>query len=190
MNPGLTAKVFVTAAGLVVGVGLPALMLLLFAMGSTILCLLVEGSGMLCRFVVVSTGPCLFMASPMLKVLAGRDLMLPPLTDVEVLLTAFEVGSARIVAAVGRINMPRPGSHSKYLCPLTAPSFLPEKSSNSTPSQSPSAKCVSPTKRMTASFRSFPSSIVCPTSNSDKSPISLYALPTSDVHIPIARQCE
>lgn len=49
--------------------------------------------------------------------------------------------------AVGRMNMPYPWSHSKYLSPWTAPSFLPVASVNSTPIQSPTAKLVVPMNR-------------------------------------------
>ena len=66
----------------------------------------------------------------------------------------------------GLKNMPYPCSHSKYLCPLTEPSFLPVASSSSTPTQSPVWKVVVPTKRTVAIRPSF-SSILWPTTRED-----------------------
>jgi hypothetical protein len=52
---------------------------------------------------------------------------------------------AMIVTAVGLRNIPFPSSQSKDLSPFTLPSFLPSKSSNSTPTHSPGANPVWPT---------------------------------------------
>lgn len=62
----------------------------------------------------------------------------------------FGGGWAITATAAGRTNMPLPMSQSKYRSPWTLPSFLPEPSSSSTPTQTPGAKAVSPTKRTTA----------------------------------------
>lgn len=63
---------------------------------------------------------------------------------------AFGLGSCRMRATpMFRKNMPWPGLQSKYRSPWTEPSFLPVASSNSTPTQRPSAKEVSPMKRIT-----------------------------------------
>lgn len=62
----------------------------------------------------------------------------------------FGGGWAMTATAVGRTNMPLPMAQSKYRSPWTLPSFLPVPSSNSTPTQTPGAKAVSPTKRTTA----------------------------------------
>lgn len=73
----------------------------------------------------------------------------------------FGGGWATTATAVGRTNMPFPMSQSKYRSPWTLPSFLPEPSSSSTPTQAPGAKAVSPTKRMTA-LRPSVRRITCP----------------------------
>ena len=66
-------------------------------------------------------------------------------------LLTFGVGCSRIFyTPVGLMNMPWPGSQSKYLCPWTEPSFLPDWSSNSRPTQSPGANSVDPAKRTVA----------------------------------------
>lgn len=71
-----------------------------------------------------------------------------------------------IVTAEGRTNMPLPMAHSKYCSPLMLPSFFPEPSPNSTPTQAPGANIVSPTKRTIAS-RPSARRTVCPTARSD-----------------------
>lgn len=56
---------------------------------------------------------------------------------------ALGVGFSSVLAIPGALtNMPCPGSHWKYRCPCTVPSFLPVASSRTTPIQSPGAKLV------------------------------------------------
>jgi len=74
-------------------------------------------------------------------------------------------GCASTVTVVGRTNMPWPMGHSKYLSPCTLPSFLPVSSSSSTPTQSPAANRVWPTKRMMP-FRPSLRRMVCPAASS------------------------
>jgi hypothetical protein len=69
------------------------------------------------------------------------------------------------VIAIGRTNIPRPISQSKYLSPLTLPSFLPLSSSSSTPTQSSEANRVCPTNR-TVAMRPSLSWTVWPTASS------------------------
>ena len=49
-------------------------------------------------------------------------------------------------------NIPRFGSHWKYLTPLIEPSFFPIESSRTTPAHSPAANCVSPRNAMYPGF--------------------------------------
>lgn len=58
-------------------------------------------------------------------------------------------GCSITVIAAGRKNIPLPASQSKYLVPLTLPSFLPANCSSSTPTHSPSANWVCPIYRIT-----------------------------------------
>lgn len=64
---------------------------------------------------------------------------------------AMAGAGAMMTSVDGRTNMPWPMAQSKYRSPWTLPSFLPLSSSSSTPTQSPAAKCVWPTKRTTPS---------------------------------------
>ena len=71
-----------------------------------------------------------------------------------------------MVMVVGRTNIPLPISQSKYRSPRTLPSFLPLLSSNSTPTQSPVWKWVSP-MYLTVARRPSGSSTIWPTCRSD-----------------------
>lgn len=75
--------------------------------------------------------------------------------------------------------MPYCGALSKYLTPLTDPSFFPDASSSSTPTQSPVWNCVAPTKR-TVPIRPSLSSIFCPTDSGGvlMSPV-MYRVPVT-----------
>lgn len=79
------------------------------------------------------------------------------------LVGALGFGSSMMRATpIGRKNIPWPGFDSKYRVPCTEPSFFPDGSSNSTPTQRPSAKAVSPTKRIIP-MRPSLSSMIWPT---------------------------
>lgn len=96
----------------------------------------------------------------------------------------FGGGWATTATAAGRTNMPLPMSQSKYRSPWTLPSFLPDPSSSSTPTQAPGAKAVSPTKRMTA-LRPSARRTTCPGTNSvifDRRTVLVVCLLSSDDH--------
>lgn len=116
------------------GVGLPAMMLALLPAPFTLLSLLNP-------FTAVCT-------------LFGLPLPATPLLVMPGLTFGF-TSSTTCRTPAGLRNMPYPSSHSKYLSPLTEPSFLPVGSSSSTPIQSPVWKDVEPTKRTVATRPSF-----------------------------------
>ena len=76
-------------------------------------------------------------------------------------------GPANTFRDAGRTNIPEPIGQSKYRSPPTLPSFLPDASSSSTPTQTPGAKAVWPAKRMMASRPSL-SWTLRPSASSDK----------------------
>lgn len=90
----------------------------------------------------------LAVLDPEVNMLLGLDVLVFLVTVVAGF--GFGGGWAMTATAVGRTNMPLPMSQSKYRSPWTLPSFLPVPSSSSTPTQTPGAKAVSPTKRTTA----------------------------------------
>lgn len=138
-----------TGPDLATGVGLPAFMLCLFvAVESRTLCLLVPPTAII--------GGLPFVVAPF-ALPFGRG-------------TGVGVDSSTTLATEGLTNIPWPSGHSKYRCPCTAPSFLPEASSSSIPIQSPGAKRVLPTN-CTVALTPFESSTVCPSWKSESSGI-------------------
>ena len=139
------------AAVFAAGVGLPSLILLLFAVGSSTLGLLDPPTP--------------------ITALDGRGFFAAPFPAAGALGAAFGFGASTTESATGRKNMPWLGAQSKYRCPCTAPSFLPSASESSTPTQSPEAKCVDPTY-WTVPRRPFCNFTVWPISKSLMSAIS------------------
>lgn len=98
-----------------------------------------------------------FMLIRLLTPVSGTMLVLRPSPELTTLvgLATFFAGATAFGAAAGcsmiaataaaRRNIPLPISQSKYLSPLTLPSFLPLRPSSSTPIQSPAANPVWPT---------------------------------------------
>lgn len=78
------------------------------------------------------------------------------------LMVLARFGCSRTCAIpVERQKMPYNGAHLKYRCPWTEPSFFPDGSSSSTPTQSPVWKEVVPMNRMKP-MRSSLRAIFCP----------------------------
>jgi hypothetical protein len=106
---GLTLNILVGLASRAAGLGLAAFMLILFpAAGSlTLPVLLAAGATTLLGRLVLFRPP-----GPLAA--AATDVFL-----------GGGAGCSNTVTAEGRTNIPRPISHSKYLSPLTLPSFFP-----------------------------------------------------------------